>query len=497
MGNVIIVGAGIAGLAAGIYAQRSGFDAVIYESHSLPGGASTSWRRKGYLFEGGMHWLTGSSPKTALYRLWREVGALDDTVNILYRDPFFVLDYERTEVCLYRDAEKLRAHFLNISPEDEGEINALCDDIKKFENVSMPVSNVRGVKTREKTAFSLPGLYKTLRAVPRMMFYASVTVKEYAARFQGPAIRLLLESAIGPEQSATGLVFTIATLTGGDGGYPEGGSLAMTRRMAALFERLGGKIVYSQKVARVLMQNGGATGVELADGTSANADAVIVTQDTRTAVDTLFAPPLDEPWMKRMRENTKPLLNTFIALGVEADLSELPERLHFVPDEPFFCGGRQESVVNLCNYAGYSGYAPDGRTALTCVLTGDTYDFWKAAKQNGSYRAEKEKLAESYIGLLARKFPQTAGKIAVWDVATPLTYERYLSSYRGSWMSVSPTGAAPAAYPCKSESVKNLYFAGQRLMNPGGTPVALTTGRTAAQHLCKDFKHTFIGLEGK
>ena len=97
MGNVIIVGAGIAGRAAGIYAHRSGFDAVIYESHSLPGGASTSWRRKGYLFEGGMHWLTGSSPKTALYRLWREVGALDDTVNILYRDPFLVHDYERTQ----------------------------------------------------------------------------------------------------------------------------------------------------------------------------------------------------------------------------------------------------------------------------------------------------------------------------------------------------------------------------------------------------------------
>ncbi len=89
MGNVIIVGAGIAGLSAGIYAQRSGFNTVIYESHNLPGGASTSWRRKGYLFEGGLHWLTGSSPKKALNKLWREVGALDDTTKVLYRDPFF------------------------------------------------------------------------------------------------------------------------------------------------------------------------------------------------------------------------------------------------------------------------------------------------------------------------------------------------------------------------------------------------------------------------
>lgn len=492
MGNVIIVGAGIAGLSAGIYAQRSGFNTVIYESHNLPGGASTSWRRKGYLFEGGLHWLTGSSPKKALNKLWREVGALDDTTKVLYRDPFFVLDYERTEVCLYRDAEKLRAHFLKISPEDAQEINTLCDDIKKFESVSMPVSNIRGIRMREKTAFSLSELFKTLRAVPRMMFYSSITVKEYAARFQSPAIRLLFESAIGPEQSATGLVFTIATLTCGDGGYPEGGSLAMTRRMADLYERLDGKIEYSKKVARILLKDGKTTGVELNDGTIVHAQAVIVTQDTRMAIDTLFTPPLNEKWMQRMRENTNPLLNTFIALGVEADLSMLPERLHFVPDEPFFCGGKQEPVVNLCNYAGYSGYAPDGCTALTGVIIGDTYDFWKAAKENGSYRSEKEKLAEKYIGILTRKFPQLEGKIAVWDVATPLTYERYLNSYKGSWMSVSPVGTAPAAYPCKSESVNNLYFAGQRLMNPGGVPVALTTGRTAAQHLCKDFKHTFV-----
>lgn len=54
MKKVIIVGAGISGLTAGIYACQSGFDVTIYESHTIPGGACTSWRRNGYLFEGGM-----------------------------------------------------------------------------------------------------------------------------------------------------------------------------------------------------------------------------------------------------------------------------------------------------------------------------------------------------------------------------------------------------------------------------------------------------------
>lgn len=66
--KVIIIGAGVAGLSAGIYARRSGFDVTILEQHSIPGGMCTSWKRKGYLFEGAMHWLTGSSPKTEVYQ---------------------------------------------------------------------------------------------------------------------------------------------------------------------------------------------------------------------------------------------------------------------------------------------------------------------------------------------------------------------------------------------------------------------------------------------
>jgi len=52
--KVIIVGAGIAGLTAAVYAKRSGFDVTLIEQHSIVGGMCTSWKRKGYLFEGAM-----------------------------------------------------------------------------------------------------------------------------------------------------------------------------------------------------------------------------------------------------------------------------------------------------------------------------------------------------------------------------------------------------------------------------------------------------------
>ena len=70
MNKVIIVGGGIAGLSAGIYALQSGFDVTILEMHTITGGNNTSWRRGGYFFEGGMHWLTGSSKDNPIYKVY-------------------------------------------------------------------------------------------------------------------------------------------------------------------------------------------------------------------------------------------------------------------------------------------------------------------------------------------------------------------------------------------------------------------------------------------
>jgi len=492
MTKVVIVGAGIAGLTAGVYARQSGFDVTIYESHVIPGGASTSWRRKWYLFEGGMHWLTGSSPQISFNKLWREVGALDDTVNIYNRDPFFTFEHQGRTACLYRDVDKLRRHFMEIAPEDEKEISSLCKDVKKFTKFGMPLTDLKGVKVKEKSGMSLGALIGMLPAFPRLSYYVNQTCREYAQRFKNPLLRLMLENLIGAEYNAVSMIVTIATLASGDGGYPEGGSLGMAGRMAKTFKKLGGRIEYGKLVSKVAVQNGAACGV-IINGEQIPADAVIVTQDTLAAIDSLFDPPITEPWAEKMRTSTKPVLDTFIGVGVKADLSHLPESVTFVTDEPLLCGGIEESLIGINNYAGYEGYAPAGCSSITCIFGGDSYDYWKTCRENGTYTAEKQKLAEAFIRLLAQKYPETAGKIEVWDVATPLTYERYLHSYKGSWMSVMEKGERGESYPIQPQSIKNLYFAGQRLMKPGGLPVAAETGRKAVQHLCRDTDAVFQG----
>ena len=75
--SIVIIGAGIAGLSAGCYAQMNGYRSQIYEMHKIPGGLCTSWRRRGYLFDGSLRYLTGTSPHSKVHQLWEELDLLE------------------------------------------------------------------------------------------------------------------------------------------------------------------------------------------------------------------------------------------------------------------------------------------------------------------------------------------------------------------------------------------------------------------------------------
>jgi phytoene dehydrogenase-like protein len=74
--SIIIIGAGFAGLSAGIYAQMNGYKTQIFEMHNKPGGLCTSWKRNGFVIDGCIHWLVGSAPGSAMNDYWKEVGVV-------------------------------------------------------------------------------------------------------------------------------------------------------------------------------------------------------------------------------------------------------------------------------------------------------------------------------------------------------------------------------------------------------------------------------------
>ena len=493
MNNVIIVGAGIAGITAGVYALQSGFDVTILEQHTIPGGFCTSWKRGGYLFEGGLHWLTGSSDKQPLYKVWRNIGAINDSIKVFTSDPSMVYDHNGQQINFYRDVKKLKTHLLDFAPEDKKEINNLCNIIRAYSKLAMPISDIKGVKVKNKSRMKLSALISMLPAFMKMVKYWKITMNEYAERFKNPVLRSFFGDTTDEGYSAAMLFFPLGLYAAGDGGYLEGGSLKMAQNMADRVKSLGGKIQYRTKVEQVIIENGKAIGV-LVNGEKLIADSVIVTVDTLAAMDNLFPKSHSEPWFDKMRTMTDRLaINTFISIGIEADLSDLPGHITFSLDTPFEFAGTKHDAIGCGNYAAFKDYAPKGCTAMTVILNGDTYDFWKIHKENGTYEDEKKKIADTVIAILSEKIPQIKDKVAVIDVATPLTYERYCGSYRGSWMTMMGKGKRDKAFPLKSVTAQNLYYAGQRMQPPGGMPPAADTGRRAVQYLCKDAGVVFQG----
>jgi phytoene dehydrogenase-like protein len=490
MAKVIIAGGGIAGLAAGVYAQKSGFETVIYESNRVPGGNCTAWRRKGYFFEGGMHWLNGSSPGRMLHRVWREVGALSPASRIITGDPFMVCLWEGERICLYRDPVRLEDHLRALSPEDGPAIKNLCGEIRRFMPLQLPVTDLPGLRVRERSP-SAPGvMLGMLPALSRVIPLGKQRAADYAARFQHPGIRMLLCGVVPPEYDAASLMYTLANFASGDGGYVEGGSPKLSAGMAGRFTELGGVIRYGERIGRIVVKNGRAAGV-VSGGEYIPADAVIVASDALAAADTLFDEPVRKGWIGRMRRDTIPLVSTFVCMGVEADLSSWDENVLFPLKRPYEYGGVRFSSARFYNYAAYPGYAPEGCSVLTTILLGDTYEYWKAARDRGLYDRRKEELFKTIRDRFAEQIPAVRDKAAVWDVATPLTYERFCGSYHGSWMTMTPPGSRRIPYPCTVPGIGNLYFAGHRMRPPGGMPVAVSSGRTAAQRLCRDFGAVF------
>lgn len=464
MKKLIVIGAGIAGLSAGVYALKCGFDVTILESHSMAGGNCTSWKRGGYLFEGGMHWLAGTNDQDPLNFLWRSIGALDDNVIIHYGEPFMEYDHSGTPIRLYRDVDATRQHLLELSLADTKEIEEFC-------------ANIRKAQTGQELD---PAYYE----MPR---------EDYANRFSHEGIRELIRSIAGDKQGILMLFFTLGSLANGDGGFPQGGSLPFVARIVKTFQELGGTLLYRTRADRVVLESGKVRSV-VSGEKQFPADVVIVTSDTM-AVDRLFEEPLHAPWLDEMRTVTGPTMVTLLSLGIDTDLSKYPERLIFKLKKPVSLAAQTYRYLSVNNYAADPVYSPKGKTAMTIQLTGDTYDFWRQAKEENRYIQEKQSIANQVIEAVSAQFPEADGKIEVCDVATPLTYERYCGNWKGSWMTEIKPGVKTEPYPAMIEGLGGVYFAGQRMMPPGGLPPAMLTGRMAVQCLCRDMNMEFVDEE--
>ena len=130
--DLIIIGAGVAGLSAGCYAQMNGYRTQIFEMHNLPGGLCTAWERKGFVFDGCIHYLFGSGPGQPFYSMWEELGTVQGRQFVHHDELMRITGADGQTLIVYSDPNRLEAHMKELSPRDGKLIHAFCEGVRKF-----------------------------------------------------------------------------------------------------------------------------------------------------------------------------------------------------------------------------------------------------------------------------------------------------------------------------------------------------------------------------
>jgi phytoene desaturase len=478
--KIIIIGAGIAGLTAGVYGQMNGLETELYELHTMPGGECTTWTRGGYHFDGCIHWLTGSRKGTSIRRIWDDTGA----VEIINNDVFVRFELDGRILNIYTDVNKLEKHLLELSPNDKLAIKELCNGVRNFTGIGIPIDKPYDMMSAIDGLKMLPQLPKLLKTAK----YNNTTMKEFASQFKDPLLRFAFESILySPDYPSLAFISTLASLNDGDGGYPLGGSLALSRRMEKKYQSLGGKVYYKSKVDKIIVKDGKAIGIKLEDGTEHYSDYVISCADGHTTLfDMLEGKYIDEKqgnlYSDPVTYPSPTSVNVYV--GIDCDLSHQPHALMIKASEKIDIGGTLTENVSLKHYCYDQSLAPQGKSIVSCLFPGD-FNWWKNKYQDiNSYNQEKERLANDVCKVIESRFPETKGKIERVDVATPMTYVHYCNAWRGSWMTW--INAKERYFLGNLPGLDHFYMAGQWTMPPGGLPCAATSGRWVIQRICKN-----------
>jgi phytoene dehydrogenase-like protein len=488
--KIAIIGAGIAGLAAGCYARMNGYGTTIFELHDKPGGLCTAWTRKGYTFDGAIRWLMGSAPGTSLYSIWEELGVVQNRRMVNHELFVQVEDAGGKALRYVTDIDRLEQNLHEISPGDGKLIRSFARTARNM----IGFTEVPMDRPREASLMgSIRMMSKVMPVIGAMRKYGRITVREFAQGFHDPFLREAFPWAFYvPELPAIVPPMHLAWMHRKMAGYPVGGSLGVARAIERRFLDLGGSIHYRSRVTKVLVADDRAVGVRLSDGTEFRADIVISAADGHATIfGMLEGKYLDDRLRALYRDYPpyKPFVQ--VSLGITRDLSAEPHFVNFPLGAPISIVGEPHSRLALRHFCYDPTMAPPGRSAVHATFISEHEPWRRLHEDRVKYDDEKKRIADATLAALERRWHGIGSQVEVVDVATPMTYERYTGNWQGS-----PQGffTTPATLKLSSgkpigktlPGLESFYLCGQWTeVGNGGTPSAAFSARNAIWDICR------------
>ncbi|MBM4452396.1 MAG: NAD(P)/FAD-dependent oxidoreductase [Chloroflexi bacterium] len=497
--SIIVIGAGLAGLSAGCYAQMNGYRCHTFEHHSKPGGVAAAWKREGYLIDGGIHFLIGHRPGQPIFELYRELGIQTDDFPTLITYSRFIDEASGVSLDITGDLERLMHDLKAIAPADAGLIDDLVAGACAMQGSTILFEAGTGKPPELMNPLDLLRQFWSMRRTFKYFTgkYAK-PLANYALAAHSQLLRQTLENLFLPEVPVWFVFMLMALLADGQIGLLPTGCRGFVMPIEERYKALGGTMTYEATVKEIIVEDDRAVGVSLIDGSTHRADVVISAADGHS---TIFKMLGGRYVTKKTRERycnwklIRPVL--MVSFGVAREFPDDPH-MSFIILKDAITVGNQEIVgfsLRIFNYS--TGFAPRGKTVVQVMLETE-WDFWNDLQEDRQrYEAEKQRVAKKVLARLEAHYPGISSLVEVTDVVTPYTTWRYTLNYKGAYMGWLPTPKAlMTTIPRTLPGLANFYIAGQWVLPGGGVPPCLYSGRHVIQILCKRDRKPFSSTTG-
>lgn len=491
--EVVIIGAGLAGLATGIYAQMNGFQARIFEHARQPGGVSATWPRKGYLLDGGIHFYMGYRPGQPVHELYRELGIYQaeqyQQIDIYGR---FVDPAKGASIDLTRDLDRLAGDLSHLSPGDGSFIDGFVKAAKAFEN-----SDFLAAMAKPPELHHWMDIAKMTWAMRRQLrYYAgafSQPMNQYTRNLKDPFLREFFNHIFLPDVPVWFVLFIMGMLAGGNMALRRDGSAGFAKALEKRFTSLGGRIHYNATVNRIIVENDQAVGVHTADEEEYRGDWVVSAADGYTTIFEMLGGHYIDAGI-RERYTKWPLFTPVVMInyGVKREFQSDPWMVVIKSPRNITAGHLTDDwmPVRIFNYG--SGFSSPGKTVVQ-VMIDSAWEPWHRLRNDmDAYKAEKRALADQVLECLCDIWPGLDRQIELADVSTPYTMWRYTLNREGAYegFAISHKTINTKIYRTLP-GLTNFYMAGQWTSPGGGVIPSLMTGRHATMLMCRDSNRKF------
>ncbi len=487
--DAIVIGSGMGGLTvAALLAKHAGQRVLVLERHYTAGGFTHTFRRPGYEWDVGVHYIgqvmQAHSPVRQAFddltegRLeWADMGEVYDRMVIGGDAYDFV-----------KGKEAFRARLHGYFPDERQAIDRylelLLATVKKagpfFAEKAMPQTVAKlagGLMRRPLLKLAEKTTRQTLEELTSNQRLIGVLTGQWG------------DYGLPPAESSFFIHALIAAHYLKGGAYPVGGASRIAATIEPVIEAAGGAVVTSAEVREILMEGGRAVGVKMVDGRELRARAVVSNAGfTNTFFRLLPADVKEGLGVEEVAARFRPsAAHLSLYLGLQETAEELglertnlwiyPHHDHEQNVARFAADPEAPLPVAYLSFP--SAKDPDfenrypGRATIEVVTMAPYQWFerwqdlpWK--KRGEEYEAFKKRLTERMLEPLYEHCPQVEGKIDHAELSTPLSTRHFAGFRQGEIYGLAATPDRFADRWLKPRTtVPGLYLTGSDIATAG------------------------------